>query len=37
MQCRYVKVCQFVYKQDVNGNQSEYLVEALIEDQVHSG
>jgi hypothetical protein len=28
---------QFVYKQDVNGNQSEYLVEALVEDRVHSG
>jgi hypothetical protein len=28
---------RFVYKQDVNENQSEYLVEALIEDRVHSG
>jgi POT family proton-dependent oligopeptide transporter len=27
----------FVYKQDVNENQSEYLVEALIEDRAHSG
>jgi hypothetical protein len=28
---------QFVYKEDVNENQSEYLVEALVEDWVHSG
>jgi dipeptide/tripeptide permease len=26
----------FVYKQDISENQSEYLVEALIEDRVHS-
>ncbi len=27
---------QFIYKQDVNENQPEYLVEALVEDRVHS-